>query len=40
MTLLETLVKIKNWYSQDKTSFGGKTIESITSKLESHQLIN
>ena len=32
--------KPKNWYSQDKTSFDGKTIESITSQFELYQLIN
>ena len=32
--------KSKNWYSQDKTSFGGKTIESITSQFGLYQLIN
>ena len=29
-----------NWYSHDKKSFGGSTIESITSEFELHQLIN
>ena len=32
--------KSKNWYSQDKTSFEGKTIESITSQFGLYQLIN
>ena len=32
--------KSKNWYSQDKTSFEGKTIESITSHFGLYQLIN
>ena len=30
----------KNWYCQDKTSFKGKTIESITSQFGLYQLIN
>ena len=30
----------KNWYSQDKTSFESKTIESIFSQFALHQLIN
>ena len=29
-----------NWYSHDKTSFDGSTIESITSQFGLHQLIN
>ena len=29
-----------NWYSHDKTSFKGSTIESITSQFGLHQLIN
>ena len=29
-----------NWYNYDKTSFGGSTIESITSQFGSHQFIN
>ena len=32
--------KWKNWYSQDKTSFDGKTIESITSQFSLYQLVN
>ena len=32
--------KSKNWYNQNKTSFKGKTIESITSQLALYQLIN
>ena len=32
--------KSKNWCSQDKTSFEGKTIESITSQFRLYQLIN
>ena len=32
--------KWKNWYSQDKTSFDGKTIESITSQFGLSQLIH
>ena len=32
--------KSKNWYSQNKTSFEGKTIESITSQFGLYQLIN
>ena len=32
--------KSKNWYSQDKTSFEGKTIESITSLFGLYQLVN
>ena len=32
--------KSKNWYSQDKTSFEGKTIESVTSQFGLYQLIN
>ena len=32
--------KSKNWYSQDKTSSKGKTIESITSQFGLYQLIN
>ena len=32
--------KSRNWYSQDKTSFEGKTIESITSQFGLYQLIN
>ena len=28
------------WYSHDKTNFEGRTIESITSQFELHQLIN
>ena len=32
--------KSKNWYSPDKTSFEGKTIESITSQFWLYQLIN
>ena len=30
----------KNWYSQNKTSFEDKSIESITSQFELYQLIN
>ena len=29
-----------NWYSRDKTSFEGSTIESITSQFGLHHLIN
>ena len=32
--------KSKNWYSQDKTSFEGKTIESINSQFGLYQLVN
>ena len=32
--------KSKNWYSQDKTSFEGNTIESITSQFGLFLLIN
>ena len=32
--------KSKNWCSQDKTSFEGKTIESTTSQFGLYQLIN
>ena len=32
--------KSENWYSQDKTSFEGKTIGSITSQFGLYQLIN
>ena len=32
--------KSSNWYSHDKTSFEGSTIESITSQFGLHQLIN
>ena len=32
--------KSKNWYSQDKTSFKGNTIESRTSQFGLCQLIN
>ena len=32
--------KSKNWYSQDKASFEGKTIESITSQFGLYQSIN
>ena len=39
-TIGEFNTKSKNWYNQDKTSSEGKTIESITSQLELHQLIN
>ena len=39
-TIGDFYAKSKNWYSQDKTSFGGKTIESITSQFGLYQLIN
>ena len=32
--------KSKNWYSQDKSSFEGRTIESIISQFGLYQLIN
>ena len=32
--------KSRNWYSQAKTNFEGKTIESITSQFGLYQLIN
>ena len=32
--------KSKNWYNEDKTSFEGNAIESITSQFGLHQLIN
>ena len=32
--------KSKNWCSQDKTSFEGKTIESVTSQFRLYQLIH
>ena len=32
--------KSKNWYSQDKTSFKGNTIESRTPQFGLYQLIN
>ena len=41
MTTIEDFnAKSKNWYSQDKTSFEGKTIESITAQFGLYQLIN
>ena len=39
-TIRDFTAKSKNWYSQDKTSFKGKTIESITSQFRLYQLIN
>ena len=39
-TIGDVNAKSKNWYSQDKTSFEGKTIESITSQFGLYQLIN
>ena len=39
-TIRDFTAKSKNWYSQDKTSFEPKTIESITSHFGLHQLIN
>ena len=32
--------KSTNWYSHDKTSFEGSTIESVTSQSDTSQLIN
>ena len=32
--------KSKDWYSQDKTSFQGRTIESITSQFGLYKLKN
>ena len=37
---MTTIAKSKNWYSQNKTSFDGKTIESISSQFGLYQLIN
>ena len=39
-TIRDFNAKSKNWYSQDQTSFEGKTIESITSQFGLYQLIN
>ena len=39
-TIKEFNAKSENWYSQDKTSFEGKTIESINSQFGLYQLIN
>ena len=39
-TIGDVNAKSKNWYSQDKTSFEGKTTESITSHFGLYQLIN
>ena len=40
ITIGDFRAKSKNWYNQNKTSFKGKTIESITSQLGLYQLIN
>ena len=38
MTIIRDFnAKSKNWYSQDKTRFEGKTIESIASQFELYQ---
>ena len=39
-TIGEFNANSKNWYSQDKTSSEGKTIESITCQFGLYQLIN
>ena len=39
-TIRDFNAKSKNWYSQDKTSFKGKNIESATSHFGLYQLIN
>ena len=39
-TIRDFNTKSKNWYSHDKTSFEGKTIESTTSWFGLYQLIN
>ena len=39
-TIRDFNAKSKNWYSQDKTSFKGKNIESATSQFGLYQLIN
>ena len=39
-TIRDINAKFKKWYSKDKTSIEDKTIESITSQLGLHQLIN
>ena len=39
-TISDFNTKSKNWYSQVKSSFEGKTIKSITSQFELNQLIN
>ena len=39
-TIRDFDTKCKNWHSQDKTSFEGKTIESVTLQFELYQLIN
>ena len=39
-TIRDFNAKFKNWYIQDKTSFEGKTIGSITSQFGLYQLIN
>ena len=39
-TISDFNTKSKNWYSQVKSSFEGKTIKSITSQFELYQLIN